>query len=95
MVLIIDLSARFHRRRVSSRIIPRLGFKTESGTTKSEVRIMFFAKSMLSPWGSKLSANMLAVDARSVSRGCSAMMSKLLSVSTKRPGEVPAAARAC
>lgn len=93
MVLMIDLSARFHRRRVLSEILPRLGFKIESGTIKSEVRMIFLFQSTLRPWGLKLSASMLAFDAASF--GCSAMMLNWLSVSTSRPGEVPAAAVEC
>lgn len=49
MVLIIVLSAKFQRRNVLSLILPRLGFKMESGTMKSEVRIRFLAKSILRP----------------------------------------------
>lgn len=90
MVLMIDLSARFHRRKVLSVILPRLGFKIERGTIKSEVRMMFLFQSTLRPCGLKLSARILRLDLTSF--GCSAMMLKLLSVSTKRPGEVPAAA---
>ena len=90
MVLMIDRSARFHRRRVSSEILPRLGFKIDRGTIKSEVRMIFLFQSTVSPCGLKFLASMLALDLMSF--GCSAMMLKLLSVSTKRPGEVPAAA---
>ena len=42
-VLIIVLSAKFHRRRVLSEILPKLGFKIDNGTMKSEVRIRFFS----------------------------------------------------
>lgn len=49
MVLIIVLSAKFQRRNVLSLILPRLGFKMESGTMKSEVRIRFLEKSILRP----------------------------------------------
>lgn len=95
MVPMIAFEPRFHRRRVLSETLPRLGFKIERGTIKSEVRIMFLSQSTLRPCGLKLSASMLAFDATSVSFGCSAMMLKLLSVSTSRPGEVPAAATVC
>ena len=86
----IVLLARFHKRRVLSEILPRLGFRIESGTMKSEVRMMFCLKSIDRPCGLNKSLKMLAVPAASL--GCSAMMLKLLSVSTRRPGDVPPAA---
>lgn len=51
IVLMIVLLARFHKRRVLSEILPRLGFRIESGTMKSEVRMRFFSKSTDSPCG--------------------------------------------
>ena len=87
----IDLVGRSHKRKVLSEIFPRLGLRIESGTIKSEVRIMFLLKSMLRPCGLKRSLKILALEAGSL--GCSAMMLKFLSVSTRRPGEVPPAAR--
>lgn len=49
MVLMIVLEAKFHRRSVLSEIFPRLGFKIERGTMKSEVRMMFLSQSTLRP----------------------------------------------
>ena len=90
MVLIIVLVFKSQRRRVSSLILPRLGFKIESGMMKSEVRMSPLFQSTLRPWGLNLSLMIFKFPATSL--GCSAMMSKLLSVSTRRPGDVPAAA---
>jgi hypothetical protein len=59
-VLIMDLEARFQRRRVLSLMIARLGFKIDSGTTKSEVRMMFLSQSTLSPCGLNGWASILA-----------------------------------
>lgn len=91
IVEIIVLDDRFQRRKVLARWIPNVGFKMVTGTTKSEVRIMFFLKSTLSPWGENCSPRMLSVLA--TSSGHSWMMLKLASVSMRRPGDVPTAAR--
>lgn len=91
IVLMIVLEARFHRRRVLALCLPRDGFKIVIGTTKSEVRIRFLFQSTLSPWGLNCSPRILRVPA--TSWGCSAMILKFASVSTRRPGEVPTAAR--
>lgn len=82
--------AKFQRRRVLARTIPKLGFKIVIGTTKSEVKMMFFSQSTLRPWGENCCPRMLVSPATSL--GCSAMMLKLASVSTRRPGDVPTAA---
>ena len=55
-VLMMVLEAKFQRRRVLSLMMPKLGFKIESGTTKSEVSMRFFSKSTLRPWGFKRGA---------------------------------------
>lgn len=90
MVLMICLESSFHKRRVLSLILPALGFKIESGTIKSEVRMIFLFQSTVRPWGLKLSVMMFKVPA--LSSGNWWRMLPCLSVSTRRPGDVPAAA---
>lgn len=87
MIVFVD---KFHNLKVLALIVPKLGLRTERGTTKSEVRIIFFSKSTLRPWGENWSARMLTCPARS--SGHWPMMSKLALVSIRRPGAVPAAA---
>ena len=48
-VLRIFLESRSQRRSVSAWRTPRLGFKMEIGSTKSEVKMSFFSQSILSP----------------------------------------------
>lgn len=91
MVLIISLVAKFQRRRVSSETLPAVGFRIVTGIMKSDVRMRFLSKSMLRPWGLNLSLTIFAFPATSL--GCSAIMLKLLSVSTRRPGDEPTAAK--
>jgi hypothetical protein len=93
IVLMIVRDAKSQRRRVLARTIPKLGLRIVTGTTKSEVRMMFFSQSTLRPCGENCSPRMLPSPAKSL--GCSAIMLKLASVSTSRPGEVPAAANLC
>ena len=66
------LVSKSQRRKVLSDILPKLGFKIESGTIKSEVRMMFLSKLTVRPCGLKLSARMLALPA--TSSGNSPMM---------------------
>jgi hypothetical protein len=89
MVLMIVREARLHNRSVLSCTMPRDGFRIVTGITKSDVRMMFFSQSTVSPWGLKFSPKMLALPA--ISSGHSLMILKLSSVSTSRPGEVPTA----
>jgi hypothetical protein len=90
MVLMMVRDARFHRRSVLATTLPRLGFKTVIGMTKSEVKMMFLFQSIVRPWGENCSLRMFKVPAMSF--GHSAMMSKFAFVSTRRPGDVPTAA---
>jgi hypothetical protein len=71
--------------------MPRLGFRMVTGATKSDVRMMFLFQSTVRPWGSNCSPRMLSMPL--VSSGHSWIISKLASVSTRRPGDVPTAAR--
>ena len=87
--------SRSHRRSVLARWIPAAdaGLRIVTGTTKSDVRMIFLFQSMLRPWGENCWPRMLSVE--STSSGHSWMMLKFASVSMRRPGEVPTAAEAC
>lgn len=93
IVLIIFLAERFQRRRVLSLTFPSVGFKIDKGTIKSDVRMTFFCQSTVRPWGLKFSPRTFAIPAGS--SGNSWVISPSALVSTRRPGEVPAAASAC
>jgi len=49
MVLIILRLLKVQSLKVLSLIMPKLGLRIDTGTTKSEVRIKFFSKSMVRP----------------------------------------------
>lgn len=89
IVLMMALVSRFHRRRVFARLMPRVGLRMVTGSTKSEVRMNFLSQSMLRPCGENCSPRMF--NRLAGSSGHSWMMLKLASVSTRRPGEVPTA----
>lgn len=93
IVLIIFLAVRSQRRRVLSLIFPSVGFKIVKGTIKSDVRITFLSQSTVRPWGLKLSWRMFKFPG--ASSGNWWMISPCALVSTRRPGEVPAAASVC
>jgi len=74
IVLMIVREARFHRRKVLSCWMPREGLRIDTGTTKSEVSMIFLFQSTVRPCGLNGSSTTLRVPATSVTAGNSLMI---------------------